>query len=86
MLASVAEQCADLTDERILPWATAPLADGGVQFEWRGPGGAIEVEIAPDGRLGYLVERDETVVKRAALDGGVRVGDIVRELRGVLAQ
>lgn len=86
LLAGVAEQCADATDERILPWATAPLADGGVQFEWRGPGGAIEVEIAPDGRFGYLVERDESTVKRSVPNERVRLSDVVRELRGILAQ
>jgi len=86
LLASVAEQYAETTDEWVLPWATAPLADGGVQFEWRGPGGAIEVEITPQGRFGYLVERDERTVKRSDPGDNTLVGEVVRELRGVFYQ
>ncbi|MEA2510677.1 MAG: hypothetical protein QOJ59_164 [Thermomicrobiales bacterium] len=39
-----------------IPWAIAPLADGGVQLEWRNGNGAVEVEITPDGKMEYLVE------------------------------
>jgi len=40
------------------PYAIAPLADGGVQVEWRSPRGDLEVEIGPDGSLGYLLEQE----------------------------
>lgn len=86
LLSSVAEQYAETSDEWVLPWATAPLADGGVQFEWRGPGGAIEVEVTPQGRFNYLVERDERTVKRSDQEDNALVGEVVRELRGVFSQ
>lgn len=37
------------------PVAVVPLGSGGVQVEWFGPGGELEVEIEPDGTLGYLL-------------------------------
>ena len=84
ILANVAERYADVADEHALPWATAPLADGGVQFEWRGPGGAIEVEIGPDGALNYIVEREEQTVERSAPDGSARLEEILAALGRVL--
>ncbi|MGI8857570.1 MAG: hypothetical protein ACR2JW_17690 [Thermomicrobiales bacterium] len=36
------------------PFFVAPLPYGGVQIEWRRAENEIEVEIAPDGRFGYL--------------------------------
>jgi hypothetical protein len=42
------------------PYSVAPLADGGVQIEWRGVGGIVELEIGPAGELGYLFVADET--------------------------
>jgi hypothetical protein len=43
--ALVARACGDAGDA---PYAVAPLVDGRVQVEWRGPGGAVEVEIGSD--------------------------------------
>lgn len=44
-----------------LPQFIAPLADGGLQLEWSGQQGEIEVEIDPSGDLGYvLIEGQET--------------------------
>lgn len=43
---------------RIAPILVAPIADGEVQVEWQGPLARIEVQIAPDGTLGYLVATD----------------------------
>jgi hypothetical protein len=38
------------------PLAVAPLASGGVQLTWtNGRGGEIEVDVSPDGTLGYLL-------------------------------
>ena len=43
------------------PFALAPLANGGVQIEWRGAHGALELEVDPKGRLsGLLVGDHET--------------------------
>jgi len=38
-----------------LPQFIAPLADGGLQLEWSGQQGDIEVEIDPNGDLGYVL-------------------------------
>lgn len=86
LLANVAERYVEPTDEDALPWAAAPLADGGVQFEWRGPGGAIEVEIGPDGGLAYLVERDEQTVTRSDPALPARTGDVLVQLAHVLGR
>ena len=45
----------DLIGTGIRPYAIAPLASGGVQLEWRSPDGFLEVEVGPDGDLGYLL-------------------------------
>ncbi len=39
------------------PWAVAARVDGDIQVEWDGESGAVEVLVAPDGTLGYLIER-----------------------------
>jgi hypothetical protein len=36
----------------------APVADGGVQLEWDGPGGHLEVEIDHHALLSYLLVQD----------------------------
>ena len=54
------EIVADLFEPRVgaaaVPYSVAPLADGGVQIEWRGSGGIVELEVGPAGELGYLFE------------------------------
>lgn len=37
------------------PFFVAPLPYGGVQMEWRQTGHEIEIEIGPDGHIGYLL-------------------------------
>lgn len=76
----------DAVDQTAVPWAVAPLADGGVQFEWRRQGGAIEVEIAPHGMLNYLVERDERTVRRSDPHRGAPRAEVLDQLRRVLAR
>jgi hypothetical protein len=41
------------------PNDVAPLSGGGVQLEWRGSAGNIEVEVSPEGRFGYLLNREQ---------------------------
>jgi hypothetical protein len=65
LLTTLWRRLADAVPEDGVPWMIAPLADGGVQLEWRGPVGAIEVEIGPTGRLNFLVERDEKTLRRS---------------------
>ena len=38
------------------PWAVAARVDGGIQIEWDGESGSVEVHIGPDGTLGFLTE------------------------------
>lgn len=59
LLSAVASQAEYKLGRGVKPYAVAPLADGGVQIEWRGAEYAIEVEISPDGRYGYLVVTGE---------------------------
>lgn len=49
---------------RIAPTLVAPIADGGIQVEWNGPTARIEVQIAPDGTLGYLIAVDDERERR----------------------
>ncbi len=47
--------------EHISPYTVAPLADGGIQIEWRGRRSALELEIDPAGVLsGLLMQHHET--------------------------
>ncbi len=39
----------------IEPFAVMPIADGGVQLEWRGATEDLELDIGPDGVIGYLL-------------------------------
>ncbi|MBI2940711.1 MAG: hypothetical protein HYY04_09775 [Chloroflexi bacterium] len=55
LMTVVAEQFGDLLGERVRPYAVAPVADGGVYVEWRGPGGQLQVQVGPDGNLTYLL-------------------------------
>lgn len=41
------------------PYSIAPLVDGGVQLEWHGPLGIVELEVGPAGELGYLFLTDD---------------------------
>jgi hypothetical protein len=41
------------------PFAMAPLSDGGIQLDWERPGLALELEVNPDGSLGYLLVEGE---------------------------
>lgn len=41
------------------PDDVAPLSGGGVQVEWRGNAGTIEVEVSADGSFGYLLRHHD---------------------------
>ena len=55
----VAEAAPDARNGQRAPWTSAPIADGGLQVEWKGPDDRIDVQVAPDGSLGYLIQRGE---------------------------
>jgi hypothetical protein len=52
------EIVADLFGARVedasIPYSVAPLANGGVQLEWRGRNGIVELEVGSGGDLAYL--------------------------------
>jgi hypothetical protein len=57
----------DLTDRaRLVPYVVAPLANGGIQIEWRNESSSLEVEVDPDrGMYSYLLgKEDETIDER----------------------
>jgi hypothetical protein len=55
LIMDVADQLGADFGGKSLPFTVAPLVDGGVQVEWRGPTREIEVEIGPDEEFGYLL-------------------------------
>ena len=59
LIAAVAEEREGASGTRRVPWTSAPIADGGLQIEWVGRAASIEVQVAPDGTLGYLIQRGE---------------------------
>ena len=66
------------------PWLVGARADGGLLMEWRGPGGALEVHVEPDGRLGYLWDGDGTPQSGYEEADGVSPSDIRQQLHRVL--
>lgn len=83
LLIAVAAGGESRADGAIRPYVIVPVADGGVQIEWRGPGGLIEVEIGPDETIGYWLFRDgQAAVERdgAALAEARRA--VIDVLRG----
>ncbi len=67
VLVAVNEQFAATRGEGVLPFTIAPLNDGGLQLEWRGPLAEIEVDIDPTGHLGYLFV-DKSGAERAFVE------------------
>jgi hypothetical protein len=55
LVAAVAPEVGD----KAMPFWVAPLPTGGVHVEWRGSRSALEVEIGPQGQLGFLLQEDE---------------------------
>ena len=62
-LTAVAERFAAWAGDRVHPYVIVPLANGGVQLEWRGPGGDLEVEIGPDGHFAYRLITGQGVAR-----------------------
>jgi len=84
LLAALWEHLGEAAGEDAVPWAIAPLADGGVQFEWHGPSDMIEVEIGPGGDFDYLVERDEVTTERSDPSTGTSTEAVIGHIRRVL--
>jgi hypothetical protein len=41
--------------KNVIPFAVGPLVTGGIQLEWKGDLGNLELEVKPDGTLHYLL-------------------------------
>lgn len=59
LLFHVKNSLSDLVGEQLIPFDVAPIADGSLQVEWRGPHGHLEVEIIPDSDRTYLLVKGE---------------------------
>jgi len=62
--------------KNVYPFAIAPVSDGGVQLEWRGPAGFVEIEISPSGSLTALVGGGEPSSPAEEERPNVSVADI----------
>jgi hypothetical protein len=69
LLSALVQGQAKATDEALRPYSLIPLASGGVQLTWRSAHIAeLEVEVGPDGRLGYLLVPPEGLLKAVEQD------------------
>ena len=68
-----------------LPFALAPLSGRGLQLEWRGPDGALEVEVGADGALGYLLVRGEGPDREFQEQDGVPREQVLQLIRSVIS-
>lgn len=54
-LITVVEQFGDAAAERVVPYSLMPIVDGGIQLEWRGATGAVELNIGPTRAMSFLL-------------------------------
>jgi hypothetical protein len=71
--------------ERIRPYAIVPVADGGVQLDWRGPAAEIEVEIDPTGSIGYLYIDRRGAARTFKEENDVRLSTVIALIGMVVA-
>ena len=78
---NVWKELAETATSGIGPWTTAPLHNGGIQFEWKGPVGIVEIEVSPSGKLSYLVEQDDETVRESDPEVDAGIQEVVRAVR-----
>lgn len=66
------------------PWTSAPIADGGLQLEWTGDTSRIEVQVSPEGDLGFLIIRGEGKGAAYEEEDEVTMGDLADRILAVL--
>ena len=54
VLFSLKERFSPVVGSDFLPLNVAPIADGGVQFEWKGATRVLEIEVTAEGSLAYF--------------------------------
>ena len=69
--------------KNVYPFAIAPVSDGGVQLEWRGRAGFLEIEIAPSGTLSALVSKGESHPSAQKEHSGVSSEDVTAMLLAI---
>lgn len=74
----------DALGEMIRPHSVAPLADGGLQLEWRSSNSAVEFEFGPQGEIGYLLVKGSEPNRTFHEDDGISLTDGVQLLGRVL--
>lgn len=84
LLLQVADRLGGEHGRRLAPYAVMPVPGGGIQMEWRGSSGMLEVEITPDGRLGYLLGHGLGAGRQFAEADDVDADAIERALRDLL--
>lgn len=85
LVQTVAEQLGGASGEVARPAGVSPLVDGGVQVEWSGPQGRIEVEIAPDGTLRCVLDHGRGTEPRVTTIAVATVQDSVQLIRRTVA-
>lgn len=66
------------------PYAVAPVPDGGVYVEWRGPGGELQVWVDDCGRLSYLLVTGTGDCPATHEQDAASLEDVVQVLAGLL--
>lgn len=84
LVEAVAEAALGTLGARIAPWTSAPIADGGIQVEWVALERRIEVQVGPDGSLGYLIEREPGNQSEYEEEEEASFQDVVNVVIGVL--
>ena len=83
-LETVAERLGGLVGASIAPYTIVPLAGGGVQLVWRGPGGEFELEVGAPGTLAYLLIQGQGTERRFSEAASVSSDEAVRLVAQIL--
>lgn len=84
LMVTVAKEFGTILGERARPYAVAPVADGGVFVEWRGPDTKLQVRARPDGDFRYLMVRKVQHQRIAQEQSRVSLAEVLRQLVSVL--
>ena len=85
LISAAYQTLAAVAGSRAVPYTVAPLVNGGMQVEWRGPGGELEVEISPERALGYLLVRGSGEAEETSEGDGVSWEDLLGLIAAVVA-
>ena len=84
LLIDVKYSLSALVGEQLLPSDVAPIADGSLQMEWRGPHGQLEVEIKPDVDFSYLLIKGEGSDRKFEEKNQVSLSEVLNVVSQVL--